>query len=169
MDLFEKAFNEYIQVKKQSVCKHKTTVVEDGMLFCVSCGEDIHRIISTEKDELARFPHYSQKTVYRFGYDRTKRFTRFLDECAVDTKGVRVEIIKDFERVTYEMLGLSTTHGKSKSKSKSKSFMNLNLLLYQLCKKNGIDVDKSKFKLPKSKKSREKHENICQEIFRKLG
>ena len=123
------------------------------MLFCVSCGEEIHRIISTEKD-------YSRKTVYRLGYDRTKRFTRLLDERTVDTTGVRVEIIRDFEII-------SATHGKSKTKSKS--FMNLNFVLYQLCKKNGINVDESKFKLPKSKKSREKHENICQEIFRKLG
>ena len=63
------------------------------------------------------------------------------------------------------MLQLSATCGKSKR------LMSINFVLYQLCKKNGIDVDKLKlkFKLPKSKKSREKHNNICQEIFRKLG
>ena len=126
------------------------------MIFCVSCDEEILRIISTGKD-------YSERIVCRFEYDRTKRFTRLLDECAVDTTGVRVEIINNFKRVADELLRLSATHGKSKK------LMNINFVLYQLCKKNGIDVDKSKFKLPKSKKSREKHENICQKIFRKLG
>ena len=104
-----------------------------------------------------------KRFVYRIEYDRTKRFTRLLDECAVDTTGVRVEIINNFKRVADELLRLSATHGKSKK------LMNINFVLYQLCKKNGIDVDKSKFKLPKSKKSHEKHENICQEIFRRLG
>ena len=143
-DLFEN-----IQVKKQSVCNHKTTVVEDIVIFCVSCGEEIHRVISTGKD-------YSEGIVYRSEYDRTKIFIKFLDKCAVDTAGARMEIIHDFEII-------SVYYGNSKR------FMNLNFVLYQLCKKNGVDVDKSKFKLPKSKKSREKHENVCQEIFRKLG
>ena len=124
----------------EKVCKHETTVVEDSVIFCVSCGEEIHRIISTGKD-------YSERFVYRFEYDRTKIFTKFLDESgalatlAVVTTGVCMEIIHDFERVTDELLfRLSATHGKSKR------LINLNFLLYQLCKKNGIDVEKSKFK-----------------------
>ena len=56
-------------------CEHKTTVVEDGMIFCVSCGEEIHRIISTGKD-------YSERFLFWFEYDRTKRFARLLYECA---------------------------------------------------------------------------------------
>ena len=148
---------EYCEHSERSErCEHKTTVVENSALFCVSCGEEIHRIISTGKGELARFPSYSERYIYRFKYDRTERFIRLLDKCAVDVKDVRVdhyvrvEIIRDFERVADEMLQLSAAHGKSRSKR----FINLNFVLYQLCKKNGIDVDKSKFKSPKSKKSR---------------
>ena len=138
-------------------CEHKITVVEDGMIFCVSFGEEIHRIISTGKD-------YSVRFLYQFEHDRTKRFTGLLDKCGV-AHCVCMEIIRDFERVTDELLRVSSTHGKSKSKR----LMNLKFVLYQLCNKNGIDVDKSKFKLPKSKKSREKHKNTYQEIFRKLS
>ena len=126
--------SENIQVKKQMACEHKTTVVEDRMILCASCGEEIHRIISTGKE-------YSERFIYRLKYDRTERFIRLLDECAVNVKGVRVEIIRDFERLLRLSVQLSATHGKSKR------LMNLNFVLYQLCKKNGIDVDKSKFKL----------------------
>ena len=150
---------EYCEHSERSErCEHKTTVYEDSMIFCVSFGEEIHRIISTGKDELARFPSYSERYIYRFKYDRTERFIKLLDECTVDITSVCMETIQDFEII-------SKTHAKSKRKS----FINLNFVLYQLCNKNGIDVDKSKIKLPKSKKSRVRHENICQVIFKKLG
>ena len=86
MELFEKVFNEH--------CKHETTVDEDSVIFCASCGEEIHRIMSTGKE-------YSERFVYRSEYDRTKRFTRLLDECGVDTTGVCVEIMNDFKKESH--------------------------------------------------------------------
>ena len=68
--------------------------------------------------------------IYRFNYDRTKRFTKLLDECTVDTTGVYVEIIHDFERVADKVLGLSEAYNKSKSKSKS-SMLTSQSLSYQ--------------------------------------
>ena len=49
--------SENVQVRKQSVCEHETTVVEDSMIFCASCGEEIHRIISKGKE-------YSERYIY---------------------------------------------------------------------------------------------------------
>ena len=156
MNLFEKS------EQREHCCEHENTVVEDGMLFCVSCGEEIPKIISTEKS----FNYYSQKTktIYRQRYHKTERFTKFLDGCdalaslAVDNNDVCTKIIHDFYQAGNETL-----------RGKSKLIINLNILLYHICKKNGVDIDISKFKFPKSKKAREKNKEKCQDIFKKLG
>ena len=153
MELLEKALKEYTLIQKQKRyvgCKHKSKFLENGEVFCASCGEQIPWINSSRKK-------YSEGITFRHRYDRTIIFTEFLDKWSVDIFHKHIEIMRDFEDVV------------AYHKSKSKRFMNLNLLLYQLCKKNGLDVNEANALLLKTKKSRVRHENICKEIFKKLG
>ena len=48
----------------EHACNHKSMVVEDSMIFCTSCGEEIHRIISTGKDKLAQARRYPKIYIY---------------------------------------------------------------------------------------------------------